>query len=86
MQPLIRLALLAVILIACVALVAVHGFRGLVLIAVIAALATLPRTRVWRAIEAALVRLTGSRRGALAVVLGVLIVSAAAVNIYEYVR
>lgn len=81
-----RVALMAVVLGGCAALIVAHGFRGVILIVAIAALATLPRTRIWRIVERALVRLTGSRRGALAVVVLVLVCSAAAVNIYEYVR
>ncbi|PZS07834.1 MAG: hypothetical protein DLM70_03170 [Chloroflexi bacterium] len=57
--------------------IALHGVRGVVIVLVVGLMVTLPQTRAWRWVEGQLVRLTGSRKYAYALVLAVFIVIAA---------
>ncbi|MGI8824417.1 MAG: hypothetical protein ACR2JC_02000 [Chloroflexota bacterium] len=81
-----RFGLLIVVLIACGAIVAAHGIRGVGFLLVLGLAAGLPRTRAWRMIEGPLVRLTGSRQRAAAVLMVVVVAVLAGVNLYAYVR
>lgn len=86
MYALIRLLLLIVAVIVSVAIIAAHGARGIGFLVLIALAMTVPRSRVWRTGERWLVRATGSRRRAAAVVLAVLIGALVAINVYEFVH
>lgn len=82
LRPLLALAALLI----CLWLVAAHGVRGILILVAVAAATTLPRTKPWRMAESWLVRLTGSRQRAAALVFGAVIAVAAAVNVYQLVR
>jgi hypothetical protein len=86
MQALIRFVLLIVAVVISVAIVAAHGVRGIALLVGLALVATLPRTRGWKMGERWLVRITGSRRRAIVVVMMVAIGAVIAVNVYQYVH
>lgn len=79
------LLLLAALLLA-VYIVAAHGARGIGFLILLALATTLPRTRGWRITERRLVQLTGSRRRAVIVVMGVMIGTLTAVNLYQLVH
>lgn len=86
MTALVRFALLIAALVVCGAIIAAHGVRGVVFVIVIMLVATLPQTGAWRVTERALVRLTGSRRRATVLVLGVVICVLVVVNVYQYTQ
>jgi Flp pilus assembly protein TadB len=65
-------------------IIAAHGARGVGLLIAVALVASVPQTRVWRGTERMLVRLTGSRRRAAAVALGLVIVTLVTINLYEF--
>lgn len=85
MYATIRLLLLFGVLLVSAALVLTHGTRGFLFLIALALLATLPQTRAWKVSERWLVRLTGSRKRAAALVLVVLIAGLAIVNLYGLV-
>jgi hypothetical protein len=84
-QPLLRFALLLGVLAISIALVAAHGVRGIAILVGVFLILTLPRSRAWQAVERPLVRLTGSRKRAAVVVTLVVLGTAAAINIYQFV-
>lgn len=86
MHALLRIGMLLVILMLAAWLTAAHGLRGLAVVLVVAVLTVVPRTRAWRMGERVLVRLTGSRRRAAALVMAVLVCGLIAVNLYDLVR
>ncbi|GAC1324081.1 MAG: hypothetical protein NVSMB22_12470 [Chloroflexota bacterium] len=86
MSALVRLGMVIVVVVACAAIIVTHGVRGIAFVVVLMLAATLPRTRVWGTVERVLVRATGSRKRAAALVLVTIIGVLAAVNVYEYVR
>ena len=82
----IRFLLLIGVLVVAAIAIAIHGVRAIALLVVLVLLTTLPRTRVWRIGENALVRLTGSRRRAYVLATFVLIAVLIGVNVYQYVH
>jgi hypothetical protein len=86
MPALVRFGLLLLVLSVCVAVIAIHGARGIAFVVVLMAIFTVPQTRAWTIAERGLVRLTGSRRRAAALVLAVTVGSLIAINIYELVH
>lgn len=86
MTVLVRFALLLAVLLACAAIIGTHGVRGIAVVTVVALLASLSRTRAWHTAERLLVRVTGSRQRAVALIFALVIGILAAVNVYEYVR
>lgn len=86
MAALVRYLLLIVVLIVCIWVVAAHGVRGVAFLVIFALLITVPRTRAWAFAERRLVRLTGSRRRAAALVMGTIIVILLVVNVYPYIH
>ncbi len=86
MNGLVRFAMLIVVLIVCATVIATHGFRGVAVLMVVGLAALAPRTRVWRTVEPPLVRLTGTRQRAAALVMVIVIACLAAFNVYEYVH
>lgn len=83
---LIRLTLSIAILLVAALLIVTHGVRGVLLLAAGILLLTAPRTRGYQMIERRLVRLTGSRQRAFALVLAAAIAVVVAVNVYEFVH
>jgi hypothetical protein len=83
---LVRLLLVVLVLVVSVTLVITHGVRGIAILVALAVIATVPQTRVWRTGEFYLVRLTGSRQRALALVMFALIAIALTVNVYQLVH
>ena len=86
MQALFRLGVLVLILAVSVILVAAHGLRGFFIVIALILAWALPQTRVWQRIERTLVRLTGSRRRAAALIMGLIIGTLLVVNLYQLVR
>ncbi|GAC1469476.1 MAG: hypothetical protein PVSMB7_18810 [Chloroflexota bacterium] len=80
---LLRFALLLGALVVAAWLVVAHGVRGLVVVLIVTLLLSVPRTRGWQVAEGTLVRFTGSRRRAGALV-GFLIIGA--VTAFEIVQ
>jgi hypothetical protein len=83
---LVRLVLPVLVFVAAAALVITHGIRGLGILIAVAVIATVTQTRVWRTSEYFLVRLTGSRQRALALVMILVIAVVLVVNVYQFVR
>lgn len=80
-----RSLLVTALVIGCLILIAFHGFvRGISALTVIVLLIAAPKTRLWKAVEKPLVELTGSRKGAAALALAVLIGALLVVNIYSF--
>jgi hypothetical protein len=80
-----RSLLVSALVIGCLILIAFHGFvRGISALTVVVLLTAAPKTHLWKAVEKPLVRLTGSRRGAAALALSVVIGVLLLVNIYSY--
>lgn len=86
MSVVIRLVLLVLALIVCGWIIAAHGVRGVVLLVIIGLLVSVPQTRGWKYAERWLVKLTGSRQRAAALVLGIVILILAAVNLLPLVH
>jgi hypothetical protein len=86
MAALFRLAVLLLILVVSIFLVAAHGLRGFFIVIALLLAWALPQTRAWQVIDHALVRLTGSRRRAAALIMGVIIGTLLVVNLYQLVR
>lgn len=61
---LIRFALLLLALVMATFVIVTHGVRGILVVIAVALVVSVPRTRGWKWGEAALVRITGSRRRA----------------------
>ena len=86
MNALIRLALLTAALVIGVWIIAEHGLRGILLVTGLVVVYSLTRTRAWRTGEGWMVRLTGSRTRAAAVVLGAIIALTVVVNVVSYLH
>jgi hypothetical protein len=86
MAALFRLVVLCLILIVSVFLVAAHGLRGFFIVMALILAWALPQTRIWQRIDRVLVRVTGSRRRAAALIMGVTIGTVLVVNLYQLVR
>ncbi len=85
-QRLMRGLLLLGVILLCLWLVAAHGFRGIVIVSGVVVLVSVVQTRVFRALGGALVRFTGSRRRAVALVMGVVLAAMVAVSVIEALR
>ncbi|HLJ66920.1 MAG TPA: hypothetical protein VKX16_06135 [Chloroflexota bacterium] len=86
MQVLTRFALLIAVLVLGVWLIASHGVRGIAIVVAGLLLWTITRSRAWRAGEGWLIRLTGSRQRALAVLLGTIVALTVAVDVVDYLH
>jgi hypothetical protein len=84
-MPLLRFILLLTALSVAAVLIAVHGVRAIAAIVVLLLAVSVPKTRVWRAVERRLVRIAGSRRRAAVLVALLVIGIAVAVNVYEFI-
>lgn len=86
MVALIRLALTIAALLLCGIVIVTHGVRGVILLIVVALAMSAPQTRIWKGVERLLVRLTGSRRRAVLLVMLLGIGAVAVANLYPLVR
>jgi hypothetical protein len=82
----LRFGLLVSLLVIAAVLVAFHGLRGVLFAAIAGAVLLGLSSRRWRRVESLLEQLTGSRRRAYGLLLGILIVLVAAVNIVQLAR
>jgi hypothetical protein len=82
-QALLRFALLVGFVVLAVVLIVAHGVRGIAVLVAILLVLVIPRSRSFGAIEDRLVRLTGSRRRAAALIGFIIIGSVAAFNVYQ---
>ena len=82
----IRSAVVAILLAGVLIIGIVHGTRGLVVAGVIIALWTAKDSRAWKATEAFLVRLTGSKRRAAVAVMAVVIIVVLGFDVYQATR
>jgi len=80
-----RFFLTAIVLLLAVWLIVAHGVRGLVIVVAGIIAYTLPRTRGWKIVEGALVRVTGSRRRAAVLAFGLMLAAMAAFDVYQLV-
>lgn len=67
-------------------IIAEHGIRGIAVVTALVVVYSLTRTRAWRSGESWMVRLTGSRKRAAAVVLGAIIALTVAVNLVTFIH
>jgi hypothetical protein len=80
-----RSLLISALVLGCLLLIAFHGFiRGISALTVVVLLTAAPKTRLWKTVEKPLVRLTGSRKGAAALALSVVIGVLVIVNLYSF--
>jgi hypothetical protein len=86
MPTLIRFGLLIMVLLVSTVIIATHGVRGVAFVVVLMAVLTVPQTRAWAIGERWMVRLTGSRRRAAALILAIIVGALIAINIYELVH
>jgi nicotinamide riboside transporter PnuC len=82
----IRSVLVAILLVAVLIIGIAHGTRGLVVAGVIILAWSAKDSRAWKAAEAFLVRLTGSRRRAAVLVMAVVIVVVLVFDVYQASR
>ncbi|HZU11871.1 MAG TPA: hypothetical protein VFB58_03455 [Chloroflexota bacterium] len=82
----LRFLLLIVVIAAALGLALAHGVRGITIVLAVAVLAAAIRAPLFQRVAGALVRLTGSRRRAAALVMAVLIGALLAVTLYNLVR
>jgi len=85
-RAMFRFLLLLAILAVSVLLIAAHGVRGLAIALVLIIAVGAMQSRAWQTIERPLVRLTGSRMSAAALILGVIIVVSVAIDVYTLIR
>jgi hypothetical protein len=83
---LIRTGLLLAALTVCVWLIAAHGLRGLAVVAALAVLTALPQNRGFRLADRWLIRVTGSRRRALALLMAIAVTAIVGVGLLELLR
>jgi len=81
-RPLLALGILLIGLL----LVVSHGTRGFLVLIGAGLAATLPGTSGWQRCERWLIRLTGSRRRAAALIMLMLIGAVTAINVYQLLR
>jgi hypothetical protein len=87
MKPgVVRALLFLGLIVVLTALVAWHGARGIATVAGILLLIFIFQTPAWKRIEGVLVRITGSRQGAFAVVLGAVVAGMFAFAIVNLMR
>ena len=82
----IRSAVAAILLAGVLIIGIAHGTRGLVVAGVIIAVWTAKDSRAWKATEAFLVRLTGSKRRAAVAVMAVVIIVVLGFDVYQATR
>lgn len=86
LPALLRFGLLAIALVAAGAIIITHGVRGIAALVVLTILVTVPRTRAWRYVSGALIRLAGSGRRAAVLVMVVIIGVAIVVTLLPLVH